>query len=351
MKTYSGAVVGCGSGGKLSLVAYGASDRYELKAACDLDPEVLETIEELYPGVRTFNSHESMFFECPTDVVSVSTFPPSHRDIAFDALKLPLSGILVEKPLADSATAGGEILSAVKEQDLPLVVPHSWLARDIAQEIKARVLGGEIGSLYLMEVQNAKWDIMNAGIHWVHFFLSCIPVQAVDLVMASCDTSTKTYRDGLQVETMGVTYVQMESGTRMVMQTGDDTKVARGDLGIFRFYGETGTLEWCLTEGSYAIRNQAHPGGTTVEVSVRDPRRPHHRYLDSLAEQMDCGVFDYAIPDLSLTALEICEAAYLSANARCRVVFPLASFDAPAGTDWTAGKPYAGSGGRDGRKL
>lgn len=170
--TYTASVVGCGSGGKLSLAAYAASPRYELKAACDIQDEALAEIESLYPGIETYPSHREMFASCPTDVVSVSTFPPSHRDITFEALELPLKGILVEKPLGDTAQAGTEILEAVRKRQLPVVVPHSWLARDLSQELKSLLLKGEIGTLHLMEVQNQFWDIMNAGIHWVHFFLS-----------------------------------------------------------------------------------------------------------------------------------------------------------------------------------
>ena len=350
-KKYSASVVGCGSGGKLSLAGYAASDRFELKAACDLRREALDEIEKLYPGIETFTSHRGMFARCPTDVVSVSTFPPSHCDITLEALELPLKGILVEKPLGDTAKAGAEILEAIRGRRLPVVVPHSWLARDLSQELKNLLLGGEIGRLHLREVQNALWDIMNAGIHWVHFFLSCIPPDEVDLVMASCDSSTRTYRDGLQVETMGVTYAQMKSGTRLVMQTGDDTRISRG-TGLFRFYAERGTIEWFLGESFYTIGNESAPAGRRVEVPVRDPRRPHQRYLDSLADQIDTGEFDYSIPDLSLMALRICEAAYVSANHRCRVVFPLESFTIPPDTGWLPGTPYGGSGGgRDGRKL
>lgn len=351
MKTYTAAVVGCGSGGGLSLAAYAASDRYELVAACDRDPQVLEGVSQQYPGIRTFTDHHAMLAESPTDVVSVSTFPPSHETIAMDALALPVTGILVEKPLADTAAAGRRILDAAKSRRLPLVVPHSWLARDIAQEIKGRLLNGDIGRLLLMEVQCTKWDILSAGIHWVHFFLSVIPPDDVALVMASADRSTRTYRDGVQVETMGVTYVQMQGGTRMVMQTGDDTEVDRGET-LFRFFGEAGALEWCLQEKAYAVRNAEHPSGKTVEVGIRDQRRPHQRYLDALAEQIDRKAPDYTIPNASLTALEICEAAYVSANNRCRVTFPFQAFTVPPDTGWEPGAPYGGEGGgRDGRKL
>ena len=192
---------------------------------------------------------------------------------------------------------------------------------------------------------------MNAGIHWVHFFLSVIPAQPVRRVMGSIDTTSRTFRDGLQVETMGVTYVQMESGVRLVMQTGDDTEVDNAQT-LFRFYGSAGTIEWRLQESSYSILNGAHPQSAVVPVPACDPRSPHERYVEHLAEQMDSQVFDYEIPDLSLTALEICEAAYVSATHRCRVHFPFESFEVPSENDWVPGSPYSGSGGGlDGRNL
>ncbi len=350
---YTASVVGCGAGGRLSLDAYAASPRFALVAACDLKPEALEAVREKHAGIRTFPSHREMFAACPTDVVSVSTFPPSHREVTLDALarrprgghELPLRGILVEKPLADTAAAGREILQAVRQRGIPVVVPHSWLARDISQEIKGRIRGGEIGRLLMMEVQCRRWDIINAGIHWVHFFLSVIEREPVDSVMAAVDATTRTWRDGMQVETSAVTYVQMKSGVRMVMQTGDDTATARGET-VFRFYGDGGMIEWCLQESSYSVRGQS------VAATQRDPRKPHQRYLDHLAEQIDSGRFDFEIPDLSLTALEICEAAYLSAAHGCRVAFPLESFRVPPRSDWSPGRPYSGSGGgRDGRTL
>ena len=43
----------------------------------------------------------------------------------------------------------------------------------------------------------------------------------VESVLAACDKTTRTFRDGMQVETVAVTYVQMVNGVRIVMQTGD----------------------------------------------------------------------------------------------------------------------------------
>jgi hypothetical protein len=68
---------------------------------------------------------------------------------------------------------------------------------------------------------------------------------------------------------------------------------------------------------------------------------------------MDSGKADYFVPETSLAALELCEAAYLAGKHQCVVTLPLATFTPPAANDWEPGKPYSGStgGGRDGRKL
>lgn len=64
------------------------------------------------------------------------------------------------------------------------------------------------------------------------------------------------------------------------------------------------------------------------------------------------GHVDYAIPEGSLLALEICEGAYLSSRHRCKVTFPVDQFRPPEVPDWDPGVPYDGTGGgRDGRSF
>ena len=351
-QTYTAAVVGAGSGGKLSIRALVASERFELIAVTDLSPQALGEIKALSPGVRTFTDHREMFAGCTPDVVCVSTWPPSHLDIARDALRLPLKGILVEKPLADNATDGREVLSRIRQKHLPMAVPHGLLVAPHAREVIDLVQGGQIGALKLVEIQCTGWDIINAGIHWLNFFLVLTGNEPVDWVMASCDTSTRTHRDRMQVETMAVTYAQTQSGVRVVMNTGDHVKVSEEGKGtLFRLVGTRGVITFYGWEPRYWLLDEAHAGGALIEV---DPgaRSAHQRHLEHLAEQMDCGEPDYAVAESSLAALELCEAAYLSCRYHCPVTLPLSAFVVPEPTDWVPGRPYSGTGGgRDGRSL
>jgi len=226
MDLLTASVVGCGLGGRLSLEALSISPFFRLVAAADLRPEIQPSLEQAFPGIRTFASHAEMFAHCPTDVVCVSTYAPSHERIVLDALGLPsLKGILVEKPLGDTAAAGRRIVEAIKSKNLPMVVPHGLRTRATPLEVMARILRGEIGELRLIEVQCDKWDLLNAGIHWLDFCLAATDEAPIASVLAALDTSTRTFRDGMQVETVAVTYVENANGVRMILQTGDFIQV------------------------------------------------------------------------------------------------------------------------------
>ena len=350
---YTAAVVGGGSGGNLSMAALAASERFELVALADVNPAACAAARERYSGLRTFADHRQMFAEAPTDVVCVATWPPSHLAVTQDALQLPLRGILVEKPLADTAACGRQVLELVQARRLPIAVPHGLLVADHSRQVLDLVRDGAIGELKLVEIQCSGWDIINAGIHWLNFFVMLTQREPIAYVMAACDASTRTYRDGMQVETLAVTYAQTQSGVRVVMQTGDYVQTSEtGKDTLFRLIGTGGTLDFYGWEPRYRLLNAGYPQGRLFEVTP-GPRTPHQRHLENLVEQMDRGEPDYSVAAGSLLALEMCEAAYLSARSGgAPVTLPLAEFVMPQPVEWQPGLPYRGEGGgRNGRTL
>jgi predicted dehydrogenase len=351
-KIYNTAVIGAGMGGKLSMKAATASERFNLVAVADWREDARREAEQLYPGIRTFAGHQELLAAIPVDVLCVSTWPPTHLDVTRDALALPLKGILVEKPLADNTADGRTLFNLIREQQLPMVTPHGLLVAEHVRQIRARVQQGEIGELKLIEIQCTGWDIINAGIHWLNFVVVLTNQAPVDFVLATCDAGTRTYRDGMQVETMAVTYVQMQSGLRVVMNTGDYVKISEpGESTLFRLIGTQGAIDFYAWKSRYRLCNAEFPQGQMIEVEA-GARSAHQKYLELLAEQMDNHAPDYTWPAASLAALELCEAAYLSNQYRSIVPLPLSEFTPPTATTWEPGKPYSGQGGgRDGRRL
>jgi len=273
--------------------------------------------------------------------------------VVLAALSMPsLKGILVEKPLGSTAAAGRHILDAISARGLPMVVPHGLRSLATPLDIVRRIEEGAIGELRLIEVQCDKWDLLNAGIHWLEFCMAATGEAPIRSVLAACDTSSRTYRDGMQVETAAVTYVENENGVRMIVQTGDYIRVNTPGKGtLFRLFGTRGFIEFWGWEPSYFILNPEHPGGKLI-TPVELPVTGHQCHLESLACQVAEGKADYRLAGASQTALEICEAAFVSHKYRCQVNFPFADFSPPPASQWEPGKPYSGhGGGRDGRTL
>jgi predicted dehydrogenase len=351
MQPLTASVIGGGHGGRLSLDALAKSPHFRLVGAVDLRADVRAQLAQRHPGIRIFATHQELFAACPTDVVCVSTWAPSHAEVTRDALAMPLKAILVEKPLGDTYAAGREIIERVRAKGIPMAVPHGLLVRRCPLEVISRVRNGDIGELRLVEMQSPKWDMVN-GIHWLHFMLHVAGNPAADSVLCACDTSSRTWRDGFQVETSSVTQVDLANGVRGILLTGDRLR-ANGERNniTFRLVGTRGQIEFWGWDSDYRIISPAHPGGTLVTPCEEDST-VHRRFLDALVPQVASGVCDYGMAMSSLAALELVEAAYLSARHHCQVRLPLADFVPPPAHDWHPGQVYAGSGGGiDGRTV
>jgi predicted dehydrogenase len=349
---YTAAVVGCGAGGMLSVGALERSDRFRLVAVCDVREEVRATVAADRADVKTYADHRDLLAGAPVDVVCVSTYPDTHADIAHAAMATNLSGILVEKPLGDTAAAGQRIVAEAGRRGLPLAVPHGLLARATSREVIDRVRAGDIGEVRLIEIECTGWDIINAGIHWFQFALTLLGDEPIEAVLASCDASTRTYRDAMQVETEAVTCAWTASGTRVILHSGDHVRMSRpGRATLFRIVGTDGLIEFWGWDTGYRIISPRHTSTEPVQVTELDVL-PHQYHLEALATQVDGGAPDYTVARSSLSALGVCEAAYASSRERCVVRLPLADFQPPEPPDWDPGVPYSGiGGGRDGRRL
>jgi predicted dehydrogenase len=336
----------------LSINALTASGKYRLIGVADTSEAARSCLRlALGEEVGIFAGHEEMFDACPADVVCVSTYAPTHLDIATAAMQGPVRGLLVEKPLGDSSSAGRCVVDRAKAKGLPLVVPHGLMAQAAPLDIVSRVGNGVIGDLRCVEMECTGWDIINAGIHWLQFFVALVHPEPVEVVLAACDTSTRTYRDGMEVETEAITMGRCASGVRVLLNTGDDVPIANtGTVCLMRIIGDRGFIEYAAWESSYRLVADGHDR-ELVEVEPF-PVSGHRRHLEYLADQIHTGSRDYIVPETSLHALEIVEAAYESHRVGATVRLPWSGKPPEAAGPWDPGSPYPGTGGgQDGRRL
>ena len=74
-------------------------------------------------------------------------------------------------------------------------------------------------------MESPRWDIFNAGIHWLQFF-GALTDSPVEMVLTAADTSERTFRDGMQVETEAITMARTTNGVRVLLNTGDHLPVS-----------------------------------------------------------------------------------------------------------------------------
>ena len=351
--TLTGAVVGCGTGGMLSVRALLGSERYELVGVADTSEDARVKVVEAGLEADVFPDATALLASVLPDVLCVSTLAPSHAQIVQQGLEAGVRGLLLEKPIALDWKSGRGTLDLLVGRQTPVVVPHGLLVRTAPLEVLRRISEGDIGEVEVIEIECAGWDLINAGVHWVDFALAILGDDRVQSVLAACDVSTRTFRDGIEVETEAVTYAVSRSGVRVVMQTGDHVRPARaGKELVYRVYGNRGSIEFWGWEDRYSLHAGAAGSSTPMVVDTGPGVASAHQiYLEMLADMVASGEPRYELAELSLRALEICEAAYLSNRHRCVVALPLAAFAPPPAQDWDPGAQYRGRAGRDGRRL
>lgn len=128
---------------------------------------------------------------------------------------LPLQGIWVEKPRGHRHISGTAVRDGIRERNLPVAVAHGLWGQPTASQVMRRIHDGDMGEWSPLEIQCTGRDIVDAGIHG----RNCCPHAArkpdLEHGRAVCDPHARTYRDGLQVETEAVAFVQTQSGLRM----------------------------------------------------------------------------------------------------------------------------------------
>lgn len=346
------AVVGGGFAGRLALDALTASHRFQPVAVAEPNPTTRRELAERYHGLVVHADVEAMLQHQAADVMCISTPPVTHAAISRSAMATSVRGLLLEKPLCHSASLARELLADIVARQIPVAVPHGLLVQATALEVIDRVRNGEIGELELIEIRTTGWDILNAGIHWLNYCVRLLGDDRVERVLATCDSRTRTYRDGLQVETVAATHAETVAGARIVMISGDHIRLGSGaNFAQFRLSGSAGQIELEAFQHGYRLQNAQHPAPTTFTPPPTGPGG-HQQHLERLAALIDARVADVSAAEESLAALEICEAAYVSSRHRCEVRLPLSQFAPPTHAAWDPGTPYSGTGGgRDGRNL
>jgi UDP-N-acetylglucosamine 3-dehydrogenase len=145
------AVIGVGSMGQNHARVYFNSKNANLVAVSDMSPEQGQKIADKY-GAKFYSDYKEMLDNESIDAVSIAVPTSLHRDVSLNTLNRK-KHILLEKPIASNREEAQEIIDCAKLNDVKLMVGHIERFNSAITELKNRLLQGDLGEIYKVDVQ------------------------------------------------------------------------------------------------------------------------------------------------------------------------------------------------------
>ncbi|NHX36092.1 MULTISPECIES: Gfo/Idh/MocA family protein [Halolamina] len=286
---YNVAIVGCGVIGHRLADAFSAHEGTTVWGACDLVASKVESFAEEY-DCAAYTDYETIVAEDAVDVVYVGVPPTVHREVveaAIDAEK----AVICEKPIAEDATVGAELVALEESTDRPTAINLPFRYTPGVRELIDRVDAGEIGESQRIELtfrfpqwprewQDVEWlagreqggPLREVGTHYLFGVQEAFG--AVDWVNADIDyTAPDRYEESIT----GYFGVEGIGGTiDLLADCGADEQNSMTVVGT---EGSLTLLDW------YRLAESAE--GEEQQVVVDDPGENTLALVDEFVAELD----------------------------------------------------------------
>jgi predicted dehydrogenase len=144
------AVIGAGYWGPNLARNFRSNRAWNLAAICDLDLDRARRVAEAVGGAPVTDSLVDVLRDPLIDAVAVATPARTHHPIVMAALE---SGkhVLVEKPLADSRSAGLEMVAYANDMRRVLMADHTYCYTPAVLKIRELIADGFLGDILFVD--------------------------------------------------------------------------------------------------------------------------------------------------------------------------------------------------------
>ena len=267
-------VIGLGVGEKHA-EGYEATGRARVTAVCDLDPKALA--RPRWTGVQRYSDAFELIADDEVDVVSIASYDSHHFDQVVAAYQAE-KHVFVEKPLCTASEEAGRLhaLRAANpglrmSSNLPLRLSPRFV------DLKARIDAGELGRLYLSELDydyGRLWKItegwrgrepayspmLGGGVHMVDLLLWLTGgrVRRVSAVAGN------RIAGGLDFDDLVVALMEMEDGS--VAKVGANFGCVHPHFHAVKLYGTEGTFINGLPDATLWTGDRRDPQPTRLNT-------------------------------------------------------------------------------------
>ncbi|GAB7093240.1 Gfo/Idh/MocA family oxidoreductase [Halolamina litorea] len=147
---YNVAIVGCGVIGNRLAEAFAANEDTSVYAACDLVESRVESFAAEY-DCAAFTDYEAMIDDDAVDIVYAGVPPTVHHEVVEAAIGAD-KAVICEKPIAEDAAVGADIVALEESTDQPTAVNLPFRYTPGVRELIDRVEAGDIGEPQRIEL-------------------------------------------------------------------------------------------------------------------------------------------------------------------------------------------------------
>ena len=186
MKSYNCAVIGCGYWGPNLVRNFVTLDKDSVKKLCDRDSQRLDHMKKLYPWIGITDDEQTVIDDPEIEAVAIATPVYTHYDLAKKSLQAG-KHVFIEKPMASSVAECKELITIARDNNLTLMVGHTFLYTPVVRKIKEIVSRGELGEIRYIGSRrlnlglfqkdiNVAWDLAPHDISIILYIMNEKPI-------------------------------------------------------------------------------------------------------------------------------------------------------------------------------
>lgn len=140
------ALVGCGQIGDAHLVEIQKIPECEVVAICDRYRSILEATAYKFKVPRIYQDYAAMLTDSSPDVVHITTPPPSHFDLAKEAMEAGCH-VFIENPFTVTLKEREDLINIAEKNNVLMCVGTNYMFRKAQTQAFQKIQAGEIGEL------------------------------------------------------------------------------------------------------------------------------------------------------------------------------------------------------------
>jgi UDP-N-acetylglucosamine 3-dehydrogenase len=154
-------VIGLGAMGRNHVRVYSEMPDVELIGIADADPALAQSLARKY-RTQSFTDYKELLRE-DLDAVSIVVPTSLHHEVAL-AVADAGANMLIEKPIADSLSAGSSIIEAASKNQVKLMIGHIERFNPVIPVIKKEIEGTEVSLIEITRIGPFPPRIRDVGV-------------------------------------------------------------------------------------------------------------------------------------------------------------------------------------------